>query len=167
LTRTAIVTVSLALPLLTFPLWLCSWTNDMLWDRNDDRGIAALWVRDGTVLWFRQPTPLYGKYFPWRHLASDARAPGPHLGRFHINVASTGTIVEFPTWFPAVLAGALSIPLLRWLKCRDAAFGLVRRGHCSGCTYDLRATPARCPECGRLATSAIPTITSTPSNQAP
>jgi hypothetical protein len=54
----------MAFLLIALPLWLCSWTNEMLWDRNDERGVAALWVRQGTIAWFRQPMPFPGDHHP-------------------------------------------------------------------------------------------------------
>jgi len=57
---------------------------------------------------------------------------------------STGRQFVVPFWFIAALT-ALII---------SAALGLRpkkhRRGLCSSCGYDLRATPHRCPECGAV-----------------
>ena len=49
-----------------------------------------------------------------------------------------------PTWLAAVPFG------LGWLVFRHRC---SPPGHCRTCGYDLRATPDRCPECGKAAES--------------
>jgi hypothetical protein len=65
-----------------------------------------------------------------------------------------------PYWF--LLVVALVIPstwIAGWYR-RRAAGSRSRRGVCTSCGYDLRASPCRCPECGR---SAIPAPAQPPS----
>jgi hypothetical protein len=70
-------------------------------------------------------------------------------------------VLGFALWRDPPLGWALAVPgwlvpllfallpgsrLLRTYRLRRAE----RRGRCPDCGYDLRATPARCPECGRV-----------------
>jgi hypothetical protein len=61
------------------------------------------------------------------------------------------TVMMCPTW--AAIA-VLLLPMglwagIGWRHRRQAA-----AGHCVGCGYDLRATPGKCPECGREVTAS-------------
>jgi hypothetical protein len=52
----------------------------------------------------------------------------------------------YPLW-PALLL-ALPMPLL-WVNDARRRRRRLKQGRCSGCGYDLRASPHHCPECGR------------------
>lgn len=77
------------------------------------------------------------------------RAPGATNKWGNTPRAESYTGFGLPSWFVAASFGLL--PAVWWrghLKRR----GIARAGLCRNCGYDLRATPARCPECGTLAT---------------
>jgi hypothetical protein len=57
--------------------------------------------------------------------------------------------VGFPHWLPAILF-ALA-PTYWLLGPRRRERRRRRLGLCLNCGYDLRASPERCPECGRAA----------------
>jgi hypothetical protein len=56
--------------------------------------------------------------------------------------------LEVSPWWVAVGTGMIAFPLLRRRIVPQA-------GTCLSCGYDLRATPARCPECGTLPARAV------------
>lgn len=61
-------------------------------------------------------------------------------------------VVIFPYWAALLVVGMLPV----YLSIRAGLTNSARRrraatGCCIGCEYDLRATPGRCPECGKEA----------------
>jgi hypothetical protein len=61
--------------------------------------------------------------------------------------------LTLPLWCPILLTAVL--PVMRvWSTVRARR----KRGLCPKCGYDMRATPERCPECGRIA--AAPAVQS-------
>lgn len=64
---------------------------------------------------------------------------GDRWGDYHYSVL-------IPFWFLLLIEGAIAAYLLR----RFALRGRGSDRSCYICGYDLRATPERCPECGRI-----------------
>jgi hypothetical protein len=105
--------------------------------------------------------------FFFRYLALELRPPtGQSLGRriengeqytelFRVRTINGRTFssqygytaVAVPWWLLSAVSG-LPVGLVVRRRLRRAA---EAPGRCRGCGYDLRATPDRCPECGRSA----------------
>jgi len=56
------------------------------------------------------------------------------------------TAILCPTW---ALIALLLLPMGLWAGTSWRQRRRVLAGHCTNCGYDLRATPDKCPECGR------------------
>jgi hypothetical protein len=63
--------------------------------------------------------------------------------------------VAMPYWFLVLFTATLPTAALARLRRRATALRRASKGLCARCGYDLRASPARCPECGSLTPSPL------------
>jgi hypothetical protein len=110
-------------------VWIGCTSSRPVADGNPDAGF--FWKAEAVVA-----TP--GDAYSWRHLAFIRDDPEGNLRR-------TGVIV--PHWL--AVAGTVALPTVR--RARRRRSQQKTWGCCHACGYDLRATPGRCPECGKIA----------------
>jgi hypothetical protein len=142
-------------------LWIRGhWVSGGAWLRLGKFSIGLLSSRGKFALCWRDwagpsPPPLFGHAL---QLFSESHADVPladdlitRLGCwlwFGFGYRS----YHYPGWnvvFPAWSALAVVIILFESQKFIRRRATIRRKGLCSNCGYDLRATPDRCPECGR------------------
>lgn len=126
-------------------LW---WKDESEWDlqvqRDDHLWSGWKWVTYDIE--YRSPPPWSKKDEWWNKLGFGfdwtASAPKGRYSTFSVAV---------PIW--SILALTVlpgSVRFYRWRKVRQRE----THGQCLGCGYDLRMSPDRCPECGRIAQTA-------------
>ena len=108
----------------------------------------GLGMERGAVIGFLQ------RERPWYRDGDPADVQLVRAGFRYLRITSDGMRrwnLVLPSW---LLAGLFLVLPVVWYHRRRRLRRRVRTGACPGCGYDLRATPDRCPECGRAASAS-------------
>jgi hypothetical protein len=92
---------------------------------------------------------LYMALTVWQDMLMNPHPDNPFTTEIGVWSGGYGWV---PIW--VIICAALPLPLI-WIATRILVKTRPRRGFCSACGYDLRATPDRCPECGKIVEKLI------------
>jgi hypothetical protein len=110
-----------------------------------DRGRIELYAVAHTRRPWRRRLQSEPGHWTFRRESDETPSGTPEHGvRWRFN--SAGIDVEMPAWL-LMLACALMPSIWMFARRRSPT---RHAGLCPACGYDVRATPSRCPECGRL-----------------
>lgn len=122
--------------------------------------VAHQWVETDMVVWTGEahPSPFdTSRRSEWTYHRQPARPPHAWLwhpafdwsGSTRVpGVITKDRILDIPLW--CLQAATLALPAAALVR-RVRSARRAAAGACPACGYDLRATPDRCPECGRAA----------------
>jgi len=110
--------------------------------------VGRFFVASDSARITNEPRWIYESSSPLTNLDNGFRHwPGAHTtAGFGFLRLDTKTAIWLPNWFGCLVAAIL--PAV-WLRHHYTNGRIERNGICSECGYDLRASPSRCPECGK------------------
>jgi hypothetical protein len=149
--------VSLLLLAAVTVLWVRSYrvTDEWVWRRvdADARRLHELYVHSGTgrLRVSRHELRISDDFYASPHDMARLKGSGGlwhSSGRPGLGSPVRRHIMAAPHWLflPPLAVLPAAVASRRWTCRRRDALGL-----CAACGYDLRATPGRCPECGKVA----------------
>jgi hypothetical protein len=99
--------------------------------------------------WDEDPPHDVGDHLDALFAHEDPRVAGFYFGTQQIPLV-TGTVVIVPLLPVVALFAILPLADVLLVRRRRRRVRRVATGLCARCGYDLRATPAKCPECGAV-----------------
>jgi hypothetical protein len=139
--------LSLLLCVIALPMWPRSVLHtDYVGVR--DAGWHLVQIRSGHATIGFSVDPRIAPPLQWNYEGVAIQGDRPWLGSAYFDRGYYGVIAYVPYW--SFLCAAAVLPAA-WLVRRAQNARRARRGRCAVCGYDLRASPERCPECGRAA----------------
>ena len=97
----------------------------------------------GSLMFVSRPAHAGENGVRWFHERPETSIKSHSLLNFVYFPLRPGLALGVPLWLCSALFGLWGVSILR--RAREPLTGF-----CPACGYDLRATPDRCPECGRI-----------------